>query len=162
MSYHHTEKNVFFSLSCSSSHVVWSIKVSHEPCSNAPTCFSILSPTKPDTDLKPVNRLVLRSLCVCVISGRHLLSTQISSSRSRVQRYSRETVPLAAPETALSADSGLILGACVFTIMILSCFHTHTSPKCFPHCAWKCFHLCFICFLFFFYSLSLFLCSAVG
>lgn len=44
------------------------------------------------------------------------------------------------------------LWACVFTIMILSSVHKHTSPKCFPSCGWDCFHLCFICSLLFFHS----------
>lgn len=34
-----------------------------------------------------------------------------------------------------------------FMIMILSSVHKHTSPKCFPSCAWSSFHLRLICFL---------------
>lgn len=108
---------------------------------NVPTlpCFSMLSPTKPHTDLRQADGLMHRS--VDVISGRHLLSTQKSSSR-------RSFSPRGSGDGAFSRLRPCTVSLCFFsTIMILSSVHKHTSPKCFPSRAWNRFHLCLICFL---------------
>lgn len=112
-----------------------------------PPCFPMLSLTKPNTDLRSGY----------VISGRHLLSTQKSSSRSRVQGCSGRSF---SPSPLLSADSGLTVSLCFFMIMILSCVHKHTSPKCFPSCAWNRFHPRLICF--FPLSFTFFSCSTTA
>lgn len=73
-------------LTCCMKHLNTGVKFKHK------TCFSILALRKSNTSLRPANGLMLRS--VYVISGRHLLSTQKSSSGSRVQCYSRRSFSL--------------------------------------------------------------------
>lgn len=113
-------------------------------------CFSILSLTKLNTDLWPATRVTVGS--VCIISGRHLLSTQKSGRREQSSVLQQEKLfPSQHPTSALFCarrsfqQTQAFLRACVFMIMILSCVHKHTSPKCFPSCVWNSFHLCFIC-----------------
>lgn len=74
-----------------------------------------------------------------IICGRHLLSAQ---------KVAAAWEAFSPPDLTVQSTQALRLRApCLFTIMILSCVHKHTSPKCFSSRAGNFFHLPSLLFL---------------
>lgn len=136
-------------------------KISHEQRSNT-SLFFYAAPSKAGHWSETSRRVLAARICVC-----HQRETSAEHAEKQQQAQSSvlqqgKLFPSQKSRTELSASSGLVLQVFfVFfpsTIMILSCVHKHTSPKCFPSRAGSRFHLHLICFLL---SFTLFFCSTM-
>lgn len=99
-------------------------------------CFSMLSLTKPSTDLRRADGPKL----IC-----HLWETSAEHTHTK-KAAAGVAFPLCnSRDGAFSRLRPCTVSLCFFTIMILSCVHKHTSPKCFPSRAGNRSRPCLIC-----------------
>ncbi len=76
-----------------------------------PSCFSFLPLTKPNTDPRPAGGANAQ-ICVCHQWETSAEHAEKAAAGAELSVTAAEAFPLAAPETALSADSGLTASLC--------------------------------------------------